>query len=225
VVPLRFLAETFGAQVEWLQKEEEIQIRFKDMLIHLWLKRSYGRSYDALIEKPNETPEKITLDTPPCSMNGRTMVPLRFIGETFGAKVEWDATSQIIVLRGLCDLICTVYSVKDFTVVEGEDFWINQTMKNNGLICSIPCTCAEYISLDKEYSSDDICVGEFEIPALLVDEEMSFMISFPFPVLDSEEETYEVYKITRIDIFNEVEELKKFYYFGTKSIKVVKAKK
>jgi len=98
VVPLRFLAETFGAQVEWFAKEEEIQMRYDDMLIHLWLHRHYGRTYDALIEKPNQPPEKIALETPPCLLQGRTMVPLRFIGETFGATLDWDASTQTITL-------------------------------------------------------------------------------------------------------------------------------
>jgi len=99
VVPLRFLAETFGAEVRWLQKEEEIQMRYEEMLIHLWLHRKYGRTYDALIEQPNTMPEKVSLQAPPCVMNGRTMVPLRFIGETFGASLDWDAASQTITLR------------------------------------------------------------------------------------------------------------------------------
>jgi hypothetical protein len=98
VVPLRFLAETFGAKVEWFSKEEEIQLRYENMLIHLWLHRKYGRTYDALIERVQQAPEKVQLETPPCIINGRTMVPLRFIGETFGAKVEWEADTQTIIL-------------------------------------------------------------------------------------------------------------------------------
>ncbi|MDD4614580.1 MAG: stalk domain-containing protein [Caldisericia bacterium] len=98
VVPLRFLAETFGAKVEWYAKEEEIQLRFDNMLIHLWLHRTYGRTYDALIERVQQAPAKVRLETPPCIINGRTMVPLRFIGETFGAKVDWDGVTQTITL-------------------------------------------------------------------------------------------------------------------------------
>ena len=64
VVPLRFLAETFGAQVTWLSSVEEIQMCYDDMLIHLWLHRHYERTYDALIERPHQPPEKIALDTP-----------------------------------------------------------------------------------------------------------------------------------------------------------------
>jgi hypothetical protein len=98
VVPLRFLAETFGAKVEWLAKEEEIQLRYENMLIHLWLYRKYGRTYDALIERAQQAPEKVQLETPPSIINGRTMVPLRFIGETFGAKVDWEADTRMIIL-------------------------------------------------------------------------------------------------------------------------------
>jgi hypothetical protein len=98
VVPLRFLAETFGAKVQWFPKEEEIQLRYENMLIHLWLHRKYGRTYDALIERTQQAPEKVRLETPPCIINGRTMVPLRFIGETFGAKVDWDGATQTITL-------------------------------------------------------------------------------------------------------------------------------
>jgi hypothetical protein len=95
---LRFLAETFGAKVEWLAKEEEIQLRYENMLIHLWLYRKYGRTYDALIERAQQAPEKVQLETPPSIINGRTMVPLRFIGETFGAKVDWEADTRMIIL-------------------------------------------------------------------------------------------------------------------------------
>jgi hypothetical protein len=98
VVPLRFLAETFGAKVDWFPKEEEIQLRYENMLIHLWLHRKYGRTYDALIERVHQAPEKVRLEAPPCIINGRTMVPLRFIGETFGAQVDWDGATQTITL-------------------------------------------------------------------------------------------------------------------------------
>ncbi|MCK5849036.1 MAG: copper amine oxidase N-terminal domain-containing protein, partial [Caldisericia bacterium] len=77
----------------------EIKIKYKDMLIHLWLHRKYRRTYDALIERTGKTPEKISLSTPPCIINGRTVVPLRFISETFGASLEWESKTQTITLR------------------------------------------------------------------------------------------------------------------------------
>ena len=34
--------------------------------------------------------ESCTLDVPPQIVNGRTMVPFRFIGEAFGAEVDYS---------------------------------------------------------------------------------------------------------------------------------------
>ncbi len=99
LVPLRFLAESFGATLGWDGKEEKIQIKYDDMLIHLWLHRKHGRTYDALIERAGETPEEISLTTLPFIINGRTMVPLRFISEIFGATLEWNGETKIIKLK------------------------------------------------------------------------------------------------------------------------------
>ncbi|MDD4029176.1 MAG: stalk domain-containing protein [Caldisericia bacterium] len=42
--------------------------------------------------------ESVFLDVPPTIVEGRTLVPLRFIAETFGAEVEWDAVARSITL-------------------------------------------------------------------------------------------------------------------------------
>jgi len=55
---------------------------------------------------------KVILDAPPVIQNGRTLVPLRFLGENLDARVDWDGTEQKITM--------TQYS----KVIE---LWINQT--------------------------------------------------------------------------------------------------
>lgn len=42
--------------------------------------------------------ETYEIEAPPVVVGGRTMVPLRFIAETFGLDVEWDAENQTIFL-------------------------------------------------------------------------------------------------------------------------------
>ncbi len=42
--------------------------------------------------------EEVTLDVPPTVINGRTLVPLRFIAESFGAEVGWDGETRTITL-------------------------------------------------------------------------------------------------------------------------------
>jgi len=50
-------------------------------------------SKDATI---NDKP--VTLDVPPVIQDGRTLVPLRFISEAFGAKVDWDDKTRSITI-------------------------------------------------------------------------------------------------------------------------------
>ena len=43
--------------------------------------------------------EEKTLDSPAFIENDRTYVPVRFISEAFGAKVEWDAETQTVTIQ------------------------------------------------------------------------------------------------------------------------------
>lgn len=38
----------------------------------------------------------IALDAPACSINGRTMVPVRFVSESLGCEVNWDKNSKTV---------------------------------------------------------------------------------------------------------------------------------
>lgn len=46
---------------------------------------------------------EIVLDVPAQIIDDRTMVPLRFIAESFGCKVEWINDEQRIVVRKEAD--------------------------------------------------------------------------------------------------------------------------
>jgi outer membrane protein assembly factor BamB len=96
-VPIRFIAETFGARVEWIpHPTNEIQIYFKDILIHLWINKTIG-----VVERGTET-KKVTLLAAPFITNSTTMVPLRFISENLDAQVVWDApTSTITIIQAV----------------------------------------------------------------------------------------------------------------------------
>ncbi len=41
----------------------------------------------------------IKLDSPPIIVKGRTLVPLRFISEAFGAKVEWNSVFRLVFIK------------------------------------------------------------------------------------------------------------------------------
>jgi len=94
LVPLRFVAETFGADVGWEAKEQKITITLEDKNIILWVGKK-----EALVNN-----ERYYLEVPPKVIEipeiggGRTVVPLRFVSEALGAQVDWDPELQIITI-------------------------------------------------------------------------------------------------------------------------------
>ena len=89
LVPLRFIAESFTASVDWLEQEKRITIQlnlsfFKRTII-LWI-----GSNQANVDGKMVSIDVLPVVKPP----GRTFVPLRFIAEEFGSKVEWYPQTQ-----------------------------------------------------------------------------------------------------------------------------------
>lgn len=80
-VPLRGVFEQMGATVMWNGSNQMVTARRGNTDVQLTI-----GSRTAYV---NGTP--VGLDVAPHMMNGRTMVPLRFISETLGADVRWDA--------------------------------------------------------------------------------------------------------------------------------------
>jgi stage II sporulation protein D len=90
-VPLRFIAESFQSKVDWNATEKKILITLEHPLIKksitLWL-----GSKIAFIDG-----EMVALDVPPLiKPPGHTFVPIRFIAESFGSKVDWFPQTQSI---------------------------------------------------------------------------------------------------------------------------------
>ena len=97
MIPLRFVAEGFGAKVEYnFAAQREIQITLDLMRIRLWINNP--KAFIEPIPPSKEPVKEVTLDAPPLIRNARTFVPIRFISETFGAKVEWEASNQTVTI-------------------------------------------------------------------------------------------------------------------------------
>lgn len=89
LVPFRALAESLGAQVSWDGNKRQVTVIRADIHIQL--------SVDSPEATVNGTP--VTLDVPATIVDGRVMVPLRFISEGLKAKVTWDPSSQMVVVK------------------------------------------------------------------------------------------------------------------------------
>jgi hypothetical protein len=96
LVPIRFLAESIGANVDWNDYQKKATISCDGEVIELWVGRNTARINGERISiDPNNA-----LLTPLIS-NGRIMLPLRFITENLGFDVYWVDQSKEIVLTYL----------------------------------------------------------------------------------------------------------------------------
>jgi len=89
LVPLRGVAEALGALVAWEEKSKTVTIEKDDTTVEL----TVGNTV-ALKNK-----EKLTLDVPAKIIQGRTMIPLRFISEALGAVVQWEPASRLVSIQ------------------------------------------------------------------------------------------------------------------------------
>lgn len=88
LVPIRFISEVFGGNVEWDEKNKNINISLNSIQIALQV-----GNYNAFVNG-----KFIKLEQPPVIKDGRTMVPIRFISEAMGAQVSWDEESKQITI-------------------------------------------------------------------------------------------------------------------------------
>ena len=79
-LPVRYVAESLGAEVGWNQTERKITVSMKDSKVEMLL--------DTNIAIVNG--EAKMIDVSPFIEKGRTLVPFRFLSESLGCKVEWD---------------------------------------------------------------------------------------------------------------------------------------
>lgn len=88
LVPLRVIFEALEAEVTWNEDTQTV-LATKD---NLNLSLIIGQSY-ATVGK-----ETRPLDVPAKVINGRTLVPLRFVSESLGLEVNWQESNQSITL-------------------------------------------------------------------------------------------------------------------------------
>lgn len=87
LLPMRFVAEAFGAKVDWNDQEQRTTIFVGDKV---------------LVFQP-ENPiylvngEEMQLDIAPTIRNGRMLLPLRAVAENIGKQVFWDDAGLIVI--------------------------------------------------------------------------------------------------------------------------------
>lgn len=82
LVPMRKIFEQLGAEIHWEQETKTVTATKGELVIELTIGSS-----SAIVNG-----EKLKLDVPTKVVDGRTLVPLRFVGEALGAKVNYVST-------------------------------------------------------------------------------------------------------------------------------------
>jgi len=88
LVPLRGIFESFGATVTFDAASRGIDVHRGATAMHLTL-----NSNAAIVNGNN-----VALDVAAQAIGGRTLVPLRFVSESLGARVAWDAASNTVAI-------------------------------------------------------------------------------------------------------------------------------
>lgn len=82
MVPLRFVAEALGVDVNWVSETRTVQILAPTATIHMAV----------------DTPLPNNMGTP-VILEGRTFVPLGYIAEVLGAEATWDSATQSVEIN------------------------------------------------------------------------------------------------------------------------------
>ena len=89
MVPIRDLAEKLGADVEWVQESQQIVMTRAGSTVTMTLGETAADVDGTAVE----------MDAAPYAVEGRTLIPARYVAEFFGQKVTWDQEKQLVVVE------------------------------------------------------------------------------------------------------------------------------
>ena len=93
LLPIRWVAEPLGADVSWDGTERKVTVTLNDTTIELWIGKPLARVNG--VEKPIDPNNPKVV---PMIIKGRTMLPVRFVAENLGCRVEWDGTTKTVTI-------------------------------------------------------------------------------------------------------------------------------
>ena len=118
LVPIRFIAEKLGGEVIWNQDEQSVTVKFEEKTL------VFKIGSDKTLVNDNEE----VMDTTPILINGRTMLPLRFIS-------EYGLDKQILWDNGLILISDNVLSLSndEINIIKEQFFRFDEATDGSGL--------------------------------------------------------------------------------------------
>ena len=90
LLPLRFVANALNAEVDWLPAAKN-----QPAIVFITLN---GETLEIPLGEITPPLAALGMDVPAKTIENRTLVPLRFISNFFGAHVKWDENDQSILI-------------------------------------------------------------------------------------------------------------------------------
>jgi len=112
MVPLRATFEAFDMEVNWNSLLGKVTATRDDLTIVLYIGMTIAYVNG----------EEMVIDSTPYITNGRTMVPIRFIAESTGAVVQWDAINRQVAI-----------SSEDSTITANNEMTLSYPIVDTGI--------------------------------------------------------------------------------------------
>lgn len=110
---IKYITSNIGASLDWLASEKKATIKTKEKTIELWIGKNQARINGNMI-KIDSSNDKVA----PYISNGRTMLPMRFVGDNLGAtEIKWDAdskTATIVIPKNCSEPDCNTLVVESY---------------------------------------------------------------------------------------------------------------
>jgi len=93
LIPIRAVVEALGGTIGWDGTTKKVTVTLKDTSIELWIGKPQA-TVNGQAKWIDDTNHKVM----PEIINGRTMLPLRFVIENLGAHLDWDGITKTITI-------------------------------------------------------------------------------------------------------------------------------
>jgi hypothetical protein len=88
-LPLRFVAEVMGGQIDWINSEKRVRVLRGDTMLELWV-----GGKDMTLNGVRQP-----MSAAPILKNGSVYVPVRIVSEQLGQKVDWAGATKTITIH------------------------------------------------------------------------------------------------------------------------------
>ncbi len=112
LIPIRAVIESFGGSVEWDDSTKTAKLSMGDDTLKLTVDSTTAYFNDS----------KATLDVAPVIINERTMLPIRFVAESFGFDVSWNHFTQTVTIIKSFNLLTDIppYTTSPYVEINGN---------------------------------------------------------------------------------------------------------